>query len=85
MLVGAGTGVNAVAVIGKSNAQQVLVIAEMVADMCYPVRLIDAATVREEDGLALSSRNRYLDAGQRERARVRASPRPCTRSRPAKP
>ena len=56
------------AIFGRKDAQQVLVIAELVADMCYPVRLIDAATVREEDGLALSSRNRYLDAEQRERA-----------------
>jgi pantoate--beta-alanine ligase len=46
------------------------VIAEMVAELAFPVRVVDRATVREEDGLALSSRNRYLTPPQRERARA---------------
>ncbi len=58
----------AVAVFGRKDAQQCLVIDEMVRDLFFPVRLVDAPTVREPDGLALSSRNRYLDAAQRRRA-----------------
>ncbi len=57
-----------VAVFGRKDAQQCLVIDEMVRDLCFPVRLIDGATVREPDGLAMSSRNRYLDTGDRRRA-----------------
>ncbi len=58
-----------VAVFGRKDAQQVLVIAEMVRDLDFPVQVVDAATVREPDGLALSSRNRYLGSDERERAR----------------
>ena len=57
-----------VAVFGRKDAQQCLVIDEMVADLKMPIRLIDVPTVREPDGLALSSRNRYLDDEQRQRA-----------------
>lgn len=57
-----------VAVFGRKDAQQCLVIDQMVRDLRLPVRLVDAATVREPDGLALSSRNRYLDPQQRARA-----------------
>ncbi len=57
-----------VAVFGRKDAQQCLVIDEMVRDLNVPVRLIDAPTEREPDGLALSSRNRYLSAEQRRRA-----------------
>lgn len=56
------------AVFGRKDAQQCLVIAEMVRDLMLPVRLLDGPTVREPDGLALSSRNRYLDAEARGRA-----------------
>ena len=57
-----------VAVFGRKDAQQCLVIDQMVRDLCMPVRLVDAPTVREPDGLAMSSRNRYLQGPDRERA-----------------
>ena len=57
-----------IAVFGRKDAQQCLVIGQMVEDLAIPVRLIDAPTVREPDGLALSSRNVYLNDEQRVRA-----------------
>ena len=57
-----------IAVFGRKDAQQCLVIAQMVDDLKMGVRLIDGPTVREADGLAMSSRNRYLDPAARERA-----------------
>jgi pantoate--beta-alanine ligase len=57
-----------VAVFGRKDAQQCLVIAEMVRDLDFGVRLIDGETVREADGLAMSSRNRYLVGDDRRRA-----------------
>ncbi len=57
-----------VAIFGRKDAQQCLVIGQMVADLRLPVRLVDLPTVRESDGLAMSSRNRYLDDDQRQRA-----------------
>jgi len=57
-----------VAVFGRKDAQQCLVIGQMVADLKMPVKLVDVPTVREDDGLALSSRNRYLNEDQRRRA-----------------
>jgi len=57
-----------VAVFGRKDAQQCLVIDEMVRDLGLPVRLVDAPTMREGDGLAMSSRNAYLDPTERERA-----------------
>ncbi|MFO7653163.1 MAG: pantoate--beta-alanine ligase [Candidatus Krumholzibacteriia bacterium] len=57
-----------VAVFGRKDAQQCLVIAEMVEDLGMTVTLEDHPTVREDDGLALSSRNRYLGAPERVRA-----------------
>jgi pantoate--beta-alanine ligase len=54
-----------VAVFGRKDAQQCAVIDRMVRDLDVPVRLIFGETVREHDGLAMSSRNAYLSAEQR--------------------
>lgn len=54
-----------VAVFGQKDAQQCAVIQRMVRDLDIPVRVVIAPTVREADGMALSSRNRYLSAAQR--------------------
>jgi len=56
------------AIFGRKDAQQVLVIDQMVRDLNLPVRLLDLPTVREADGLALSSRNRYLTEDERRKA-----------------
>jgi pantoate--beta-alanine ligase len=55
---------------GQKDAQQVRIIEQMVRDLNLPVRVRVCPTVREPDGLALSSRNRYLSAEEREQARV---------------
>ncbi len=57
-----------IAVFGRKDAQQCLVIAQMVEDLKMGIRLIDGPTIREPDGLAMSSRNRYLDKAERARA-----------------
>lgn len=57
-----------VAVFGQKDAQQALVIREMVRQLNVPVDLIVAPTAREPDGLARSSRNRYLNPSDRQRA-----------------
>jgi pantoate--beta-alanine ligase len=57
-----------VAVFGQKDYQQLALIRRMVADLCQGVEVIGAATEREPDGLALSSRNRYLDPDQRREA-----------------
>jgi pantoate--beta-alanine ligase len=59
-----------VAVFGQKDAQQALLIRRMVRDLDFGLRLVVAPTVREHDGLALSSRNRYLSATDRRRALV---------------
>ncbi len=54
-----------VAVFGQKDYQQLVLIRRMVADLCLGAEVVGAETVREPDGLALSSRNRYLDIDQR--------------------
>jgi pantoate--beta-alanine ligase len=57
-------------VFGQKDYQQLLVIRRLVRDLAMPIEIVAVPTVREANGLAMSSRNQYLDAGQRERARV---------------
>lgn len=54
-----------IAVFGEKDFQQLLIIRRMVEDLDIPVAIEAVATVREEDGLAMSSRNGYLSAGER--------------------
>ncbi len=57
-----------VAVLGQKDFQQSAIIKRMVADLNFPVKVIVAPTLREADGLAMSSRNKFLDAEQRGQA-----------------
>lgn len=56
------------AVFGEKDYQQLVMIKRMVRDLCMPIEVHGVATMREADGLAMSSRNGYLDTAQRARA-----------------
>jgi len=59
-----------VATFGQKDYQQLKVVQRMVRDLLFPVRIVVVPTVREADGLALSSRNQHLDAAARAQATV---------------
>jgi pantoate ligase/cytidylate kinase len=53
---------------GQKDAQQLAIIKRMVTDLNFPVEIVACSTVREENGLALSSRNQYLSPAQKQEA-----------------
>ncbi|HBH57005.1 MAG TPA: pantoate--beta-alanine ligase, partial [Arthrobacter bacterium] len=68
---GGGGGLPAYrAYFGQKDAQQLALVRRMVADLSFPVDIVAVPTVRSEDGLALSSRNRFLSDEEREAALV---------------
>lgn len=70
-----------VAVFGQKDYQQLVIIRRMQSDLHFPVRVVDAPTVREADGLAMSSRNQYLSPDERRLApMIHAQLRACGES-----
>lgn len=59
-----------IAVFGQKDFQQLLVIKTMVEDLSMPIEIIGVETIREDSGLAMSSRNGYLTAAQKQQAAV---------------
>jgi len=59
-----------IAVFGQKDGQQARVLKRMVRDLNFPIKMVISPIVRESDGLALSSRNKYLSADERSRALV---------------
>lgn len=59
-----------VAAFGEKDYQQLVLVRRMVSDLCMPIDVVAVPTVRESDGLALSSRNRYLSPDERRAAPV---------------
>lgn len=57
-----------IAIFGEKDYQQLLVIRHLVKDLCMPIKVISGPTIREPDGLAMSSRNTYLTDSERKLA-----------------
>ncbi len=57
-----------VALFGEKDFQQLMIIRRMVGELCFPIDIVGVATERESDGLAMSSRNGYLSAVERQQA-----------------
>src|SRR5439155_27094752 len=55
---------------GQKDAQQCVVIKKLVSDLAFPIEIVGGPTIRESEGLALSSRNAYLSAPERIASRV---------------